>query len=126
MDCMRILDDLKKRWLGAGMKIKTFKPSFHFIYGVIIGVLLCALVGQTNSQNSRYRWDGGKQYELNYKTGKWTEVEAESTEPLASTSQPRQTSTKVVDVRIVGVEGISGLPVLIEGQANTINVRVKD
>ena len=124
MECKPILDDIKKRWLGAGMKTKTFKPSFHFIYGVIIGVLLCALIGQTNSQ--RCRWDGGKQYEKNYTTGKWTEVKPGSTGPVASTSQPKQITTKVVDVRIVGVESLTGVPVRIEGQSNTINVRVKD
>ena len=109
MECKPILDDIKKRWLGAGMKTKTFKPSFHFIYGVIIGVLLCALIGQTN-----------------YTTGKWTEVKPGSTGPVASTSQPKQITTKVVDVRIVGVESLTGVPVRIEGQSNTINVRVKD
>ena len=108
-----------------GMKIKTFKPSFHFIYGVIIGVLLCALVGQTNSQKPLYRWDGGKQYEMNYTTGKWTEVKLGSTGSVASTSQPTQTLTKVVDVRIVGVKGITGIPVRIEGQSGTINVSMK-
>ena len=107
------------------MKIKTFKPSFHFIYGVIIGVLLCALVGQTNSQKSRYRWDGGKQYEMNYTTGKWTEVKPGSAGSATPTIQPTQTPTKVVDVRIVGVKGLSGIPVRIEGQSDTINVRVK-
>ena len=107
------------------MKIKTFKPSFHFIYGVIIGVLLCALVGQTNSQKSRYRWDGGKQYEMNYTTGKWTEVKPDSAGSAPATTQPTQTPTKVVDVRIVGVKGLTGIPVRIEGQSDTINVRVK-
>ena len=34
----------------GGMKVKKFKPSFHFIYGVIIGVLLCALSGQTQNR----------------------------------------------------------------------------
>ena len=121
----QVLDDAQCRWLGAGMKIKTFKPSFHFIYGVIIGVLLCALVGQTNSQKPRYRWDGGKQYEMNYTTGKWTEVKPDSTGSAPPTSQPVQTPTKVVDVRIVGVKGLTGIPVRIEGQSDTINVKVK-
>ena len=108
-----------------GMKIKTFKPSFHFIYGVIIGVLLCALVGQSDSQKPHYRWDGGKQYEINYTTGKWTEVKPGSTGSVASTSQTTQTLTKVVDVRIVGVKGLTGIPVRIEGQSDTINVSMK-
>jgi|GEM_PF-6867881 len=107
------------------MKINTFKPSFHFIYGVIIGVLLCALVGQTNSQKPRYRWDGGKQYEMNYTTGKWTEVKPDSAGSAPPTTQPTHTPTKVVDVRIVGVKGLTGIPVRIEGQSDTINVRVK-
>ncbi len=107
------------------MKINTFKPSFHFIYGVIIGVLLCALAGQTNSQKPRYRWDGGKQYERNYTTGKWTEVKQDSAGSAPPTSQPTQTPTKVVDVRIVGVKGLTGIPVRIEGQSDTINVTVK-
>jgi hypothetical protein len=33
------------------MKIKKIHSSFHFIYGVIIGILICACTGQTTSES---------------------------------------------------------------------------
>ena len=36
--------------MGRGMKIKKIHSSFHFIYGVIIGILICACTGQTTSE----------------------------------------------------------------------------
>ena len=34
------------------MKIKQINSSFHFIYGLIIGVLLCACLGQSQTKSA--------------------------------------------------------------------------